>query len=49
MQEAYVHPAISSFFEKGSFKKIALAIPVKMGDKNVRTEASDSERYLREK
>ena len=45
----YVHPAISSFLEKGSFRKMALAIPVKIGDRNVRTVASDSERYLNEK
>lgn len=47
--EECVRPARSSFLENGSFRKIALAMPVKMGARKVRTVASDRERYLREK
>ena len=43
------HPASASFSEKGSFKNTDPAIPVKSGARKVKTVASDSDRYCREK
>ena len=46
--EGYKHPARRSFSERGSLRKIALAMPVKIGVRNVRAVASDRDRYRSE-
>jgi len=44
-----IHPAISSFLVKFSLRKMAPDNAVDSGTRNVKTVASDSERYLRAK